>query len=168
MTPKKQTIQPCTIHPVGYVNSSDQEGKFEIQILPQYKDALIQLDQFSHVIIFWWADRHDNDTDRQLLTTQLPYAAGVRAGVFACRSEYRPNPIAMTIMPVLDIDQVTGVVTLPWIDALDGSPVVDLKPYIPPSDRVRDVKVADWMKDWPEWMEEAGAYFAEHQTDFGD
>ncbi len=167
MTQTAQTMRPCTVHPVGIIRADEQEGKYEIQILAQYRAALEQLDQFSHVIIFWWADRHDNESDRKILRTQLPYAPGVHAGIFACRSEYRPNPIAMTIMPILAIDQASGVITLPWIDALDGSPVLDLKPYLPVSDRVKEVGVAEWMREWPEWMEDADAFFAEHQTDFG-
>lgn len=60
------------------------------------------------------------------------------------------------------------MVILPWIDAFDGTPVIDLKPFIPSSDRVRDFRVAPWMAAWPEWMEDAGAYFVEHAVDFGD
>ena len=156
-----------TINPIGLVNASDEQGKYEIQVFSEYVSALTQLEAFSHVMIIWWADRHDNEKDRSLLTTELPYAPGVQAGVFACRSEYRPNPIGITTMPIMGIDHVNGIITLPWIDAFDGTPVLDLKPYMPTSDRIRDVKVADWLNDWPLWMEEAGAYFASHQTDFG-
>lgn len=46
-------------------------------------------------------------------------------------------------------------------------PIIDLKPYIPISDRIRDYKVAEWLADWPEWMEDAAEYFAEQATDFG-
>lgn len=164
MTNKTQSY---TVTPVGFIRSSDEQGRYAVEVLPAYVDALEQLEQFSHVTVVWWADRHDNPKDRLMTTTQLPYAPGMKAGVFACRSEYRPNPVAITTMPILGIDRQTGTITLPWIDAFDGTPVLDLKPYIPTSDRIRDFKVADWMKEWPEWMEEAGAYFAEHATNFG-
>ncbi len=117
------------------------------------------------MIVFWWADRHDNPDDRSIVTTQLPYARGVQAGVFACRSEYRPNPIGITIMPIMNIDKEKGIITLPWVDAFNGSPVLDLKPYIPSSDRVRDFRVAEWMKTWPEWMEDADAFFKKNEID---
>jgi tRNA (adenine37-N6)-methyltransferase len=162
------TAQSYTVYPIGYVHASEQEGKYGIKILPTYLDALEQLEQFSHVIVVWWADRHDLSADRKILTTQLPYAPGVRAGVFACRSEYRPNPIGITTMPILGIDQKLGIISLPWIDAFDGTPVLDLKPYLPVSDRIRDTQVAKWMQDWPEWMEDAGAFFAKRQTNFGN
>jgi tRNA-Thr(GGU) m(6)t(6)A37 methyltransferase TsaA len=156
-----------SIKPIGFIRASDAEGSYVIEVLPPYVDALRQLEKFSHVVILWWADRHDNAADRNRLTTELPYAPGARAGVFACRSEYRPNPIAMTIMPILAIDHASGFVVLPWVDAFDGTPVLDLKPYVPSSDRIRDVKAADWMAEWPQWMEEAGEYFAAHPTLFG-
>ena len=162
-----QSVSSITIHPIGVVKASDQEGMYALQVHPQYCDALKGLDQFSHVMVIWWADLHDNHADRQLLTADLPYAPGVEVGVFACRSEYRPNPVAITIMPMLSVDVKAGLVVLPWIDALDGSPILDLKPYMPVSDRIRDVKVADWLSDWPLWMEDAGAYFASHETNFG-
>jgi len=154
--------------PIGSVCTSDQEGRYGVKVLPEYKEALLQLNQFSHVMVIWWANQHDNPADRKILTADLPYARGIRAGVFACRSEYRPNPICVTIMPVLEVDVEKGWVSLPWIDAFDGTSVLDLKPYMPVSDRIRDVAVADWLKDWPLWMEEAGEYFATHATDFGD
>lgn len=156
-----------TINPIGRIEASDQLGKYEVHVFPEYTEALKLLDLFSHVIVIWWAHHHDNVQDRGILSTELPYARGTHAGVFACRSEYRPNPIGITIMPILSMDEKTGIVTLPWIDALNDTPVLDLKPYLPSSERVRDVSVASWCKDWPMWMEEAGEYFAAHATDFG-
>ena len=162
-----QTKQVISLKQIGVVQASDQEGIYALRIQPQYTQALKELDQFSHVMVILWADRHDNSADRQILTTELPYAPGVKAGVFACRSEYRPNPIGITIMPILSVDEKEGLVVLPWIDALNGTPILDLKPYMPVSDRIREVKVADWISDWPVWMEDAGAYFASHETNFG-
>lgn len=167
MIQPKAEIKPIVINPIGSVQTSDEQGKYCIKVYPEYIEGLLQLEQFSHVMIIWWADKHDNDQDRRMLSTELPYAPGVKAGMFACRSEYRPNPVGITTMPILAIDHVQGIISLPWIDAFDGTPVLDLKPYMPTSDRIRDVKVAGWCSDWPLWMEEAGAYFASHQTKFG-
>jgi tRNA-Thr(GGU) m(6)t(6)A37 methyltransferase TsaA len=156
------------LHPIGCVRASDEEGGYILQIDEAYRPALKQMDQFSHILIFWWADQMDTEAYRNIMTCELPYAPGVEAGVFACRAEYRPNPIAVTTLPVLSVDAENGIVVLPWIDAFDGTPVLDIKPYIPISDRIRDFKVASWLADWPEWMEDAGEYFAEHATDFGE
>jgi tRNA (adenine37-N6)-methyltransferase len=156
------------LKPIGEVKVDEGAGVFQIHIYEPFRDALTELDKFSHAIILWWANGHDEPASRARLTTQLPYAPGVEAGVFACRSEYRPNPICITTMPILALDQASGLVTLPWIDAYDGSPVIDIKPYIPISDRIRDFRVANWMQAWPQWMEDAGAYFAQHPVDFGE
>ena len=153
---------------IGRVSVNEADGRYLLEIDPPYREALRQLDRFSHVMVFWWADQMDGKEARQILTTKLPYAPGKSVGVFACRSEYRPNPIAVTTMPILSVDVEAGEVILPWIDAFDGSPVIDLKPYIPICDRIRDLHVAPWMADWPLWMEDAAEYFAQHETDFGD
>jgi len=164
----KYSKMKIELQPIGVVEADESEGKFQLRIFPQYHRALRYMNSFSHVIVFWWADGHDNPDDRAVLTTELPYAPGIQAGVFACRSEYRPNPVCITAMPILDLDEEKGLVTLPWIDAHDGSPIIDLKPYIPVSDRIRDFHVAEWMGEWPQWMEEAGAFFEAHPVNFGD
>lgn len=162
---KSKTFQ---LHPIGMIEASDEEQSYIVQIDAPYRAGLKQLDRFSHVQIFWWADKMDTKKYRSIMTTELPYAPGVEAGVFACRSEYRPNPIAVTLMAILSVDVENGVIVLPWIDAFDGTPVLDLKPYIPISDRIRDFKVAEWLTDWPEWMEDAGEFFSQHEVDFGE
>jgi tRNA-Thr(GGU) m(6)t(6)A37 methyltransferase TsaA len=165
MTENKQTFE---VRPIGRVNVDQGQGVFQLQINPPFRPGLEKLDQFSHVLIFWWADRNDTPEAREVVTVDLPYAPGEQAGVFSCRAEYRPNPIAVTAAAILHVDEAAGTVILPWIDALDGTPVVDLKPYLPCTDRIREVRVAPWMADWPVWMEDAGEYFAQHETDFGD
>jgi len=151
------------INPIGRVRAS--QHSYQLVIDPPYRPALKQLDQFSYVIVLWWADKHDNEGDRNYLVTELPYAPGVEAGVFACRAEYRPNPIAITNCFILDIDEQNGVISVPYIDAYDGTPLVDLKPYIPVTDRIRDVQVAEWFADWPDWYEDAASFFAEAELD---
>lgn len=156
------------LKPIGKVIAGENGEPFRILIDPAYREGLIQLDLFSHVMVFWWADKTDTPELRKIVATELPYAKGQPAGVFACRSEYRPNPIALTTTAILEVNQEKGYVLVPWLDAVDGTPVLDLKPYLPSSERIRDVRVAPWMADWPVWMEDAGEYFAQHAVDFGD
>ena len=146
------------IYPIG-VAKADQ-GKFSVEIKESFRPALKELNRFGQVIVTWWADQHDNKESRSRLETELPYAQGVTAGVFACRSEYRPNPIAITTCKITHLDEVKGIVELEYIDAADGTPVLDLKPYIPVCDRMRDIRVAEWYADWPDWYEDAAAYFS--------
>ncbi|MFZ6031208.1 MAG: TrmO family methyltransferase domain-containing protein [Chloroflexota bacterium] len=165
-TPNNGSQPAYQLHPIGYVRA--REGSYCLEILPPYRSALKELHRFSHAMIFWWAHQSDNPEQRAITTTPLPYASGLEAGVFACRAPYRPNPIALTTMFMLDVDEENGLVILPWIDAEDGTPLLDLKPYVPISDRVRDVRVAEWFADFPQWMEDAGEFFATHDIDFGD
>lgn len=154
------------IEPIGKVKVNE-EG-YLVEIDAAYRSALTNLDQFSHALIFWWAHQNDRADLRRTTMVDLPYARGTRAGVFACRSQIRPNPIAVTTCALLHVDVANGIVIVPWIDAFDGTPLIDIKPFMPTSDRVRDFHVAPWAEDWPEWMEDAGLYFQEHAVDFGD
>ncbi len=142
------------IHPIGYIRRTDQGNQLEI--MEAYQPALKQLEHFSHVMVFWWADKHDNEKSRTTLQTQPPYAADKLCGVFATRAEYRPNPIAMTTCKLLEVDEANGIVKVAEIDAFDGTPLIDLKAYFPVCDRVKDAHIPGWLSDWSEWMPEEG------------
>jgi tRNA-Thr(GGU) m(6)t(6)A37 methyltransferase TsaA len=142
------------IHLIGYIRRS--EDSVHLEILESFRPALKQLDHFSHVMVFWWADKHDNEKSRSIMQTDPPYAKGKVTGVFATRAEYRPNPIAMTTCKLLAVDEERGVVQVASIDAYDGTPIVDLKAYFPVCDRVREARIPEWLSDWPEWMPEEG------------
>jgi tRNA (Thr-GGU) A37 N-methylase len=141
------------LKPVGRVKAEKDE--FWIMIDEPFRGALAKLGMFSHALVLWWAHEHDNEGDRNRTDTALPYADNINAGVFACRSEYRPNPVAVTVCRILSVDESGGRVAVSWIDAFDGSPVLNLKAYFPVSDRVRDVRVPSWAAGWPEWYEDA-------------
>lgn len=142
------------LKPIGAVRRSD-EG-VTLDIFGPYRPGLLQLDRFSHVLVLWWASLHDNSESRTHLVTELPYAPGVEAGVFACRAEYRPNPIAVTACKILDLDIGGGRIAIADIDAYDDTPVLDLKPYIPVADRLEKVEVPEWYDDWGEYMPDEG------------
>ena len=144
-----------TMHmqPIGYVRSNDEQSHLEI--LEPYRPALEKLDKFSHVLVFWWSHQLDSDEYRAMLQCMPPYAGGEVVGIFACRAPYRPNPVSVTTCKLLSVDQERGHIPVEYMDADDGTPIVDLKAYFPISDRVRDVHVAGWARDWPQWLEEA-------------
>lgn len=142
------------VHAIGYVRRSGDDIRLEV--LEPFRPALKQLEHFSHVIVFWCADRHDNDQDRSIMQTHPPYAESKLTGVFACRAEYRPNPIAMTTCNISEVDEENGIVRVANIDAFDGTPILDLKAYFPVVDRVKDARIPKWLAYWPEWMPEEG------------
>jgi tRNA-Thr(GGU) m(6)t(6)A37 methyltransferase TsaA len=142
------------LYPIGTIRRNGDTNQLDIDAA--FRPALKQLDHFSHVMVFWWADRFDNEESRSVLDCEPPYAAGHRTGVFASRSPLRPNPIAMSTCKLLDSDPVTGRVRISHIDAHDGTPIVDLKAYFPVCDRVQEARIPEWLADWPEWMPEEG------------
>jgi tRNA-Thr(GGU) m(6)t(6)A37 methyltransferase TsaA len=128
----------------------------DLVIADAYRPALKQLDHFSHVMVFWWADRFDNEEDRSQLQCEPPYAKEHVTGVFATRSPLRPNPIAMTICKLQNLDEANGLVRVYNLDAFDGTPIVDLKAYFPVCDRVQEARIPEWLADWPQWMPDEG------------
>lgn len=141
-----------SMQPVGFVRTDDLQCWLEI--MESYRPALRQLDQFSHVIVVWWAHHNDTSDARSLLQCKPPYAEDQLTGIFACRAEYRPNPIALTVCQILEMDEKQGIVKLAYIDALDGTPVLDLKAYFPVCDRVREARTPAWVEGWPQWVED--------------
>ena len=142
------------MHPIGYVRR--RGNRIYLDILGPYRPALTQLNQFSHVMVLWWADKHDNAKSRSRMQTEPPYAKGHVTGVFACRAEYRPNPIAVTTCEVVACDEANGQVVLGNIDAYDATPIVDLKPYFPVCERVNGARIPNWLSDWPNSFPEDG------------
>lgn len=148
---EEKTMSQTTfqIHPIGHVQAG-----FTLHIDEPYRPALKQIEKFSHVKVYWWADQHDNDEARSTLQCEPPYARGYTVGVFACCSPARPNPIATTTCFILDVDEEQGIIQLPWIDAFDGTAIIDLKPYVPVADRVRDWYGPEWLAPLPGCLEE--------------
>jgi len=142
------------VFPVGHVRRED--GRTYVALLPEYAPALKELARFSHVQVFWWFSEFDDEMYRGITQSDhAPYDAPT-LGVFACRSPVRPNPIGLSTAKIVDVDEDGGIVTIGSIDAFDGTPVIDLKPYIPSCDRLQDVGVAEWADDWPQWAPDEG------------
>ena len=96
----------------------------EIVLKERFLPALKDLDGVSHLYLLTFM----HSANRKRLQTVTPYGPGIR-GTFATRSPHRPNPIGLTVVELLKIDgcrlRVRGV------DCLDGTPVIDIKPYNP-------------------------------------
>ena len=115
----------------------------EIHLEPRYAAGLQGLEQFSHALVVFFLDRAQGfDPARQLLRKPRGMEDLDPVGVFAQRTKFRPNPIGITAVKLLGI--AANVVKVRGLDALDGTPVLDLKPYMPPFDRMEDVKMPPW------------------------
>jgi tRNA (adenine37-N6)-methyltransferase len=139
------------------------ERQIRLEIAEPYRPAMRLLDHFSHVLVFWWANGLDDDAWRETLLTDPPYAPGYTSGVFATRAPYRPNPIAVTPCRILEMDEGTGSLIVDNIDALNDTPIVDLKAYFPVCDRVRDATIPAWLEGWPEWVPDEGLGLEEYE-----
>jgi tRNA (adenine37-N6)-methyltransferase len=140
------------IRPIGQIRILNAEIRLEIE--KACRPALQELTGFSHVIVLFWCHLVDTDAQRRQLVLDRPYTHGPeRMGVFATRSPGRPNPIALTPVEILHIDPDAGVITAPFIDAEDATPIIDLKPYQPCLDRIREVALPEWCRHWPQWYE---------------
>ena len=116
------------LQPIGRVEAGD-DG-FAIVVDEPYRDALIGLEGFSHINVLMWFHLLDSPESRSVMVAERPYRdAPDRLGMFATRSPMRPNPIALTAVPVLSIEVEGGRITIPFIDAEAGTPVLDIKPY---------------------------------------
>ena len=142
---------------IGTINAA--EGRFTITVEPPYRPALAELSGFGFVNVLFWCHALDTSDHRSLTRCRRPYRRSPETvGIFATRSPARPNPIALTACAVLDVDESGGVVRVPFIDAEDGSPLLDIKPYHPAIDRIREVSVPDWCSHWPEWYEDSATF----------
>jgi tRNA-Thr(GGU) m(6)t(6)A37 methyltransferase TsaA len=108
--------------PKGLGAKHDAEGTLEI--LPEFTAGLADTEGFSHFYVIWVFDRSD-DFD---LIARPPSDNGRPHGVFATRSPRRPNPIGLTVVELLGRDG--GNVHVRGIDMLDGTPILDIKPYL--------------------------------------
>jgi tRNA-Thr(GGU) m(6)t(6)A37 methyltransferase TsaA len=117
--------------------------KSEIIINKEYLDCLDGIEDFSHIVILFWTHKVPNNA-RQI---KKVHPAGLKQmpikGIFATRSPVRPNPICKTTVKLIERKGATLIVE--GLDAIDNTPVVDIKPHIPFYDSPLNVKLADWM-----------------------
>ncbi len=146
-----------SVKSIGRIHA-DEQG-FRVVIDEPYRAALKGLEDFGCVQLLWWFSGCDNDKCRNLLVEAQPYTKGPKElGVFATRSPQRPNPLALTTAFVSFVDEQSGTIGLEYIDAFDGSPVLDVKPYTPSVDRVESPTTPDWCAHWPANVETSGDF----------
>ena len=126
------TTESLKIVPIGIIKKVDG---ITIEIYEKYTDALLGLDQFSHIIVLYWFHKSDTQAKRNILQVH-PKGDLKRPlrGVFATRSPVRPNPIGMSVCKILSVEK--NSIRIDALDAHDGTPVIDIKPYIPKNDLI--------------------------------
>jgi tRNA-Thr(GGU) m(6)t(6)A37 methyltransferase TsaA len=96
-----------------------------IELLPEFAPGLRGLEVGQAIQMLYWVERGRRD-----LIVQAPRHTDGARGVFALRSPVRPNPIALATVVITSLDHETGVVGIDATDAFDGTPVIDIKPWI--------------------------------------
>ena len=122
---------------------ADVDSRIEIE--PPYRKGLQGLNEFSHAVVVFHLDRLGPfDPAKQITRNPRGMESLPPVGVFAQRTRFRPNPIGVTTVQLLAVDD-KGI-TVRGLDALDGTPVLDIKPYMPGFDSKEDVRLPAWVE----------------------
>lgn len=106
---------------------SPRQGRYSdktsnIIVFDEFVDGLDGLDKNKYYIILYWQDRAERDKLKV-----VPHGKLDERGVFSTRAPVRPNPIGLCLVELLEVNN--NILTVQWLDAVDGSPLVDIKPY---------------------------------------
>ena len=121
-------IQPC----------SETSAPGTIEILPEYLPGLKDLDGFSHIILIY----HLHQSHRKDLSV-VPFLDSEPRGVFATRAPNRPNPIGLSVVKLIGVEK--NILHVENLDILDGTPLLDIKPYIPEFDSPQKYRLG-WLE----------------------
>lgn len=129
------------LRPIGVIHSpylkhqdAPRQGRMSdkemiLEIYPEYSQALKEIEKVSHIFVLYWGDR----ANREILQSKTSFSEEL-VGVFASRSPNRPNPIALCIADLLRRED--NQLVIKGLDALDGSPLLDIKVYSPAIDSI--------------------------------
>lgn len=139
-----------TLTPIGTVRNEIRTpivrgwGKVisDLVLDEQYGEGLDGIEEYSHIVVIFWMDQAGPPKSMKghvQSREDLPVA-----GLFARRGPSRPNPIAITAVPLLRRDK--NVLRVQGLDAMAGTPILDIKPYTPAFDSVKSAKIPEWCK----------------------
>ena len=142
-------MKEIIMHPVGYVRNNVQEKKDAawgadisvIELNEVYAAGLSGLEAFSHAVILFYLDQAGFDPEKHLRRRPQNRDDMPEIGIFAQRCKNRPNQIGMTAVGIVSVSERT--LTVSGLDAIDGTPVLDIKPYYPAYDK-REATVPEW------------------------
>ena len=131
------------LKPVGVIHSpykvsgeAPRQGRLseaccEIEVFAEFEEALEGIEEYGYLLVFYWMHK----SDRGKLKA-IPPGSTKERGVFASRSPSRPNPLGFCLVKLLEREGRR--LKVKWLDALDGSPLIDIKPYVDELDRPPD------------------------------
>lgn len=116
-------------------------GEFYLLIDPVYVDGLYKLETFQYIYLLYYADRVTRTVE---MTVSPPWAEGKRVGLFASRSPVRPNPIGLSVVRILNIEE--NRIYTSGMDVFDETPLLDIKPYVRDLDTKEDANYG-WVEE---------------------
>jgi tRNA-Thr(GGU) m(6)t(6)A37 methyltransferase TsaA len=144
--------QELTLRPVGRVvqgrpwppgDDAWEVTAAEIEIEPEWVEALDGLEEFSHIWLVWWPDRFSSAPNSLRVHPERREEIPL-VGLFATRSPHRPNAIAMTAVRLLE--RRGNRLRVEGLDACQGTPVLDIKPYLLRGDLIPEATAAGWLQ----------------------
>ena len=145
-----ENMENIILNPIGYVKNSVEAKKdtswgedlSTIMLDESYSGGLKGLEDFSHVIVLYYLDKAAFDREKHLQRRPQNRDDMPLVGIFSQRGKDRPNTIGMTSVKLVSVGQNT--LTVKGLDAIDGTPVLDIKPYYPIYDK-KDAVVPEWV-----------------------
>lgn len=141
-------MKKITLTPIGVVKNNIKKPRFgsfknevaEIVLKKKFTDALTGIEDYSHVMIVYWMDKVKDKviTHRPQGNPKVPVV-----GIFSCRCPQRPNPIAVTTVKL--VSRKANILKVKGLDILDGTPIIDIKPYWPVYDEVKGAEIPKWV-----------------------
>jgi tRNA-Thr(GGU) m(6)t(6)A37 methyltransferase TsaA len=141
-----------TFTPIGLIHSPFHKleempiqpaGAFSIHgtidLYPDYIAGLQDLDGFSHIYVIYHLHKSNGWKPRV-----IPFLDKQERGVFATRAPHRPNPIGLSVLKIESIN--SGQISVSNVDILDGTPLLDIKPYVPQFDGAQEIRIG-WIAD---------------------
>jgi len=139
------------LRPVGWVSCpvttrTDEnwgEVRSKIVLSAEFAGGLLGLEGFSHAIVVTYLHQAEFEREKHLRRRPRNLDSMPETGIFAQRAKNRPNPIGVTTVEILDVGH--DYLEVRGLDAIDDTPVLDIKPYYPHFDRIEAPVVADWV-----------------------
>ena len=144
-------MEQIIFHPIGIIHTPFAEPKGApiqprfgrgvkgtIEIYEEYAEGLADLDGFSHIILLYHLHR---STDYKLKV--VPFLDSTERGLFATRAPRRPNPIGLSIVRLIGVDN--NILAIEDLDIVDGTPLLDIKPYVPDFEKSDKIRIG-WLE----------------------